>query len=95
MSPTCRAFPAAIATTLLATAAHAVVLPVSTRPGIGATPYTSGTTKGWTFRTWAPNAQAVSVALSTTFWNTTAYQLSSEGNGYWSGDIANLNAAAQ
>jgi 1,4-alpha-glucan branching enzyme len=75
--------------------AHAVVLPVSTRGGIGAIPYPVGTTKGVTFRTWAPNAQAVSVALASTFYSTTAHQLSSEGNGYWSGDIANVVPGAQ
>jgi len=75
--------------------AWSVVLPVSTRTGIGAIPYQVGTAKGITFRTWAPNAQAVSVALNTTFYNTTAYQLTSEGNGYWSGDIANLAMTVQ
>ena len=80
---------------LACVAAHAVVLPVSTRGGIGAIPYQVGTAKGVTFRTWAPNAQAVSVALASTFFSTTAHQLSSEGNGYWSGDIANVVPGAQ
>ena len=80
---------------LACVAAHAVVLPVSTRGGIGAIPYQVGTTKGVTFRTWAPNAQAVSVALASTFYSTTAHQLSSEGNGYWSGDIASVLPGAQ
>ncbi|MBL9141073.1 MAG: hypothetical protein JNK53_04340, partial [Phycisphaerae bacterium] len=36
---------------------------VSTRPGIGAIPYTSGATQyGVTFRVWAPNATSVHVA---------------------------------
>jgi len=86
----------ALATLSLAcVAAHAVVLPVSTRGGVGAIPYQVGTAKGVTFRTWAPNAQAVSVALSSSFYSTSAYQLSSEGNGYWSGDIANLSMTNQ
>jgi len=75
--------------------ALAVVLPVSTRPGIGAIPYQSGTTRGVTFRTWAPNAQAVSAALASNFFSTTAWQLSSEGNGYWSGDVPNVLPGAQ
>ena len=79
----------------MATCALAVVLPVSTRPGIGAIPYVSGATRGVTFRTWAPNAQAVSAALASTFFSTTAWQLSPEGNGYWSGDVPNVLPGAQ
>lgn len=88
-------FAALVASLCLAAEAFAVVLPVSTRPGIGAIPYTVGTTKGVTFRTWAPNAQAVSAALASSFFSTTAWQLSSEGNGYWSGDVPNVLPGAQ
>ena len=84
-----------LAPLLIVAAAQAVVLPVSTRPGIGAMPYTAGTAKGVTYRVWAPNAQAVSVAGSFNFWSNTAHQLSSEGNGYWSGDVANCPFSAQ
>jgi 1,4-alpha-glucan branching enzyme len=85
----------AIVAGMVAGAASAVVLPVSSRAGIGATPYTAGTAKGVTFRVWAPNAQAVSVVGSFNFWSNTAHQLSSEGNGYWSGDVANCPFSAQ
>ena len=80
---------------LVSTSVHAAVLPVSTRPGVGAMPYQSGSVKGVTFRTWAPNAQAVSVAASFNFWSNTTHQLSSEGNGYWSGDVVNAPSSAQ
>ena len=85
----------AVAVLALTGAAQAVVLPVSTRSGIGATPYTAGTAKGVTFRVWAPNAQAVSVVGTFNFWNNTAHQLSAEGNGYWSGDVVNCPFSAQ
>ena len=51
--------------------------------------------KGVTFRVWAPNAQAVSVVGTFNLWSNTAHQLSSEGNGYWSGDVANCPFSAQ
>ncbi len=75
--------------------AFSVVLPVSTRQGIGAIPYQNGASFGVTFRTWAPNAQAVSVPGNFNAWNLTAHQLSSEGNGFWSGDIASVQVGAQ
>ena len=90
-----RSLSATMAALALSCAAHAVVLPMSSRPGIGATPYTAGAARGVTFRVWAPNAQAVSVAGSFNFWSNTAHQLTSEGNGYWSGDVANCPFSAQ
>lgn len=67
----------------------------STRPGIGAIPYTTGTAFGTTFRTFAPNATGVTVAGTFNFWNVTSLPLFSEGNGYWSVDVANVQAGAQ
>ncbi len=80
---------------LLCTSAVAAVLPASARPGIGAVPYQVGTARGVTFRTWAPNATGVAVAGTFNNWSTTAHQLSSEGNGYWSGDVPLIGAGAQ
>ena len=45
MAETTRSLSATMAALALSCAAHAVVLPVSSRPGIGATPYTAGTAK--------------------------------------------------
>lgn len=58
-------------------------MPASTRPGMGAVPYDEGTT----FRVWAPNASAVSVAGTFTSWQTNSVPLVSENNGYWSVDV--------
>jgi 1,4-alpha-glucan branching enzyme len=55
----------------------------SARPGMGAIPYTGGTT----FRVWAPHAAAVSVAGAFNSWSTTANPLAAEGSGIWSADI--------
>jgi 1,4-alpha-glucan branching enzyme len=76
-------------------AASANQLPVSQRSGIGAVPYFQGTSRGVTFRTWAPNAQAVSVSGTFNFWSVTSHQLASEGNGWWSGDVPNITTNAQ
>lgn len=88
-----------LATTIAAlcvSTASAVQLVASVRPGIGAIPYNVGlSTKGVTFRVWAPNAQAVSVAGSWNFYSNTSHQLASEGNGFWSGDVPNVGAAVQ
>ena len=74
----------------------AVQLVASTRTGIGAIPYNVGlSTKGVTFRVWAPNAQAVSVAGSWNFYSNTSHQLANEGNGFWSGDVPNVGTAVQ
>jgi len=88
---------------LLALASALVAAPeasaqVSTRPGIGAIPYTSGQTQyGVTFRVWAPNATSVHVAGSFNGWNSQSagYALSAEGNGYWSRDILWVSPGAQ
>lgn len=56
----------------------------SLRPGMGALIYSGGTT----FRVWAPNATAVSVAGTFNSFSTTANPLVSEGNGNWSADVS-------
>ena len=64
----------------------------SNRPGMGSIPFSGGTT----FRVWAPFAQDV----ATVFYDqvdqqndhpTNSASLASEGNGYWSVDVANVN----
>ncbi|MFO0961941.1 MAG: alpha-amylase family glycosyl hydrolase [Phycisphaerales bacterium] len=69
---------------------------VSTRPGVGAIPYTAGQTQyGVTFRVWAPNASSVNVAGTFNGWSSTQHALSSEGNGWWSRDILWVPAGAE
>lgn len=68
---------------------------VSTRPGIGAIPYTSASGNGTTFRTFAPNASSVTVAGTFNFWNANSLPLFAEGNGYWSVDVPSVQAGAQ
>jgi 1,4-alpha-glucan branching enzyme len=70
------------------------VAQVSTRPGVGSTPYADAGGTGVTFRVWAPNASAVGVKGEFNGWATTA--LSKEGgSGYWSRDIAGAQAGKQ
>jgi 1,4-alpha-glucan branching enzyme len=57
---------------------------VSTKPGMGAIPYSDA---GTTFRVWAPFASDVAVAGTFNEWSETAHPLYSEGNGYWSADV--------
>ncbi|RLS49840.1 MAG: 1,4-alpha-glucan branching protein [Planctomycetota bacterium] len=69
---------------------------VSTRAGIGAIPFNDGPgVLGVTFRTWAPNATAVAVVGTFNNWSATSHPLSSEGNGWWSRDVALIQAGAQ
>jgi 1,4-alpha-glucan branching enzyme len=69
---------------------------VSSRPGVGAVPYSSGPGNfGVTFRTWAPNATAVSVVGTFNNWSTSNHPLTSEGNGWWSRDVPLVLAGAQ
>ena len=57
---------------------------VSQHTGMGAIPFTGGVA----FRVWAPFASGVTVAGSFNNWDTNASPLTSEGNGYWSTDVA-------
>jgi 1,4-alpha-glucan branching enzyme len=61
---------------------------------VGAIPY-FGTPAGTTFRVWAPNASAVRVAGTFNNWNATSHSLTSEGNGFWSGDVNFVYAGTQ
>jgi 1,4-alpha-glucan branching enzyme len=62
----------------------------SIRPGMGAIPYSGGTT----FRVWAPHATAVTVAGSFNGWDMTNRPLAAEpNNGLWSADIAGALAS--
>jgi 1,4-alpha-glucan branching enzyme len=85
-------FIAGLAVLALASSAAAQI---SSRPGVGAIPYTSGAIAGTTFRTWAPNANAVWVTGSFNGWSSTSHALSSEGNGWWSRDISFVQPGAQ
>jgi 1,4-alpha-glucan branching enzyme len=55
---------------------------------MGANPYSDGAGTGVTFRVWAPFANSVGVAGSFNGWSSTANPLASEGNGFWSVDVA-------
>jgi len=59
----------------------------STRPGTGAIPYAGGTT----FRVWAPNATSVNAAGTFNGWSSTSNPLASEGDQWWSVDVAGAN----
>jgi 1,4-alpha-glucan branching enzyme len=63
----------------------------SSRSGMGAIPYDSGTT----FRVWAPNAERVAVAGTFNDWSADATPLASESNGYWSADVHGAAAGAE
>ena len=86
---------ATVAALGLSLAAGMAQAQISTRPGVGAVPFTQGTAFGVTFRTWAPNATSVSVAGSFNGWNQTSYPLSSEGTGWWSRDVAYVPAGTE
>ena len=67
----------------------------STRPGYGATLYQDKAVSGTTFRTFAPNADSVSVAGSFNGFNPTSHFLADEGNGWWSLDVPFVGAGAR
>jgi 1,4-alpha-glucan branching enzyme len=63
---------------------HTASMVPSSRPGMGATIYATGTT----FRVWAPNATAVAVAGDFNSWSGTANPLAAEsGSDNWSVDV--------
>ena len=63
-------------------------MPSSSRPFMGATPYSDQTGSGVTFRVWAPFTQQVAVAGDFNNWSTNANPLFSDGgSGYWSVDV--------
>ncbi len=69
---------------LFASLASSLWAQVSTRPGMGAIPYSGGVT----FRVWAPNASAVKVAGTFNAFSATANPMFSEGaSGNWSVDV--------
>ena len=67
----------------------------STRPGHGATIYQDGDEYGTTFRTWAPNADLVSVAGSFNTNNPNTHFLTNEGDGWWSIDVPYVSQGAR
>jgi len=78
-------------TNCLFSASNSVLSRASTKPGMGAVPYTGGVT----FRVWSPFASQVNVAGSFNSWNNNVARLVSEGGGVWSLDYRNAVAGAQ
>lgn len=70
-------------------------MPASTRPYMGAIPYADASGSGVTFRVWAPFASAVAVAGDFNGWSPSANPLYSEGNEFWSADIATARIGSQ
>jgi len=62
----------------------------SQRTGMGATIHDGGVT----FRVWAPYAESVAVAGDFNDWSADAAPLFTEGNGYWSADVAGVAEGA-
>ena len=67
----------------------------SSRPGAGATLYDDAKEYGVTFRTWAPNADSVSVAGSFNSFNPNTHFLGNEGDGWWSIDVPYVSQGAR
>src|SRR5579863_5517437 len=59
----------------------------SSRPGMGAVPFSTGNGIGTTFRVWAHLAKQVCVTGTFNDWSQDAHPLFPEGNGYWSVDV--------
>lgn len=64
----------------------------SSRPGMGAVPYSDGDGSGVTFRVWAPNATAVGVAGTFNQWSPFSNLLAPEGDGHFSRDVPTAEA---
>jgi 1,4-alpha-glucan branching enzyme len=62
---------------------------------MGATPYADAAGSGVTFRVWAKFANNVLVTGTFNAWSQTANPLFSEGNGYWSVDVAGAGIGDQ
>ena len=67
----------------------------SSRPGIGATLFDDAEGYGTTFRTWAPNADSVSVVGSFNGFNPNTHFLGSEEGGWWSIDVPYVSQGAR
>jgi 1,4-alpha-glucan branching enzyme len=67
----------------------------STHPFMGANPYRDPAGDGVSFRVWAPFASAVTVAGTFNGWSISASPLASEGNGFWSADVAGARVGDQ
>ncbi len=59
----------------------------SSRPGMGAIPYSDNNDNGITFRVWAHLATQVCVSGTFNAWSSDKHPLYPEGNGYWSADV--------
>lgn len=70
-------------------------MPASTRPYMGAIAYADASGSGVTFRVWAPFASAIAVAGDFNGWSPSADPLYSEGNDFWSADIAAAKVGSQ
>ncbi len=70
-------------------------MPASTRPYMGAIPYSDASGTGVTFRVWAPFASSVAVAGDFNGWSTSASPLYAEGNDFWSVDVPAATAGSQ
>ena len=70
-------------------------MPPSQRPFMGATPYADQSGTGVTFRVWAPFANGVTVAGEFNQWSASADPLFSEGNDFWSVDLASARVGQQ
>lgn len=84
----------AVAAFFLLVSSNVSSLAQSSRPGLGAIPYSGGGSNGVTFRTWAPNATAVGVKGQFNGWATTPMVKEGSG-GYWSIDIAGAQSGQE
>ncbi|HLP86080.1 MAG TPA: alpha-amylase family glycosyl hydrolase [Phycisphaerales bacterium] len=81
----------AVSALVLMTCAGSLWAQASTRPGMGAVPYSGGVT----FRVWAPNASAVRVAGTFNSFSATANPLYAEAGGNWSVDVPGATEGQQ